>query len=53
MPQIKLRHTTIDYRAEGIGPPAVLVHGLLVNGKLWDGIRPSARCRAYEEVWRC
>jgi pimeloyl-ACP methyl ester carboxylesterase len=36
MPEIKLSQGTIHYRDEGTGPPVVLVHGLLVNGTLWD-----------------
>lgn len=28
---------TIEYREAGTGDPIVFVHGLLVNGRLWDG----------------
>ncbi len=41
MPQIKLSQATIDYREEGTGPPAVLIHGLLVNGKVWEPLLPA------------
>jgi pimeloyl-ACP methyl ester carboxylesterase len=48
MPEIKLSQGTIHYREEGSGPPVLLVHGLLVNGTLWDRTLPrlaqSARC---------
>jgi pimeloyl-ACP methyl ester carboxylesterase len=48
MPQIKLSNTTLDYRDEGSGPPAMLIHGLLVNGRVWDpllpGLAPNCRC---------
>jgi pimeloyl-ACP methyl ester carboxylesterase len=48
MPEIKLSQGTIHYRDEGTGPPVVLVHGLLVNGTLWDRtvahLAASARC---------
>ncbi len=48
MPEIKLSQGTIHYRDEGTGPPVVLVHGLLVNGTLWDRtvahLAGSARC---------
>ncbi len=36
MPEIELSHGTIHYRDVGAGPVAVLVHGLLVNGTVWD-----------------
>jgi pimeloyl-ACP methyl ester carboxylesterase len=48
MPEIKLSQGTIHYREEGNGPPVLLVHGLLVNGRLWERVVPrlaaSARC---------
>jgi pimeloyl-ACP methyl ester carboxylesterase len=40
MPQIKLRDGTISYRDAGSGPPVVFVHGLLVDGRLWDELTP-------------
>jgi pimeloyl-ACP methyl ester carboxylesterase len=48
MPEIKLSQGTIHYREEGSGPPVLLVHGLLVNGTLWERtvshLAQSARC---------
>src|SRR5947209_5606839 len=48
VPQIELSQGTIHYRDEGSGPPIVLVHGLLVNGRVWERLVPllsqSARC---------
>lgn len=47
MPEIKLNHATLDYRDEGSGPAVVLIHGLLVNRSLWDGVLPglAPHCR--------
>ena len=36
MPEIELSHGTIHYRDQGSGPVIVLIHGLLVNGTVWD-----------------
>jgi pimeloyl-ACP methyl ester carboxylesterase len=48
MPEIKLSQGTIHYREEGGGPPVLFVHGLLVNGTLWDRtvsrLAQHARC---------
>jgi pimeloyl-ACP methyl ester carboxylesterase len=48
MPQIELSHGTVHYRDEGSGPVVVFVHGLLVNGRVWERVVPSvsdhARC---------
>jgi pimeloyl-ACP methyl ester carboxylesterase len=48
MPQVELPQGRIDYRDEGDGPPVVLIHGLLVNGRVWERLVPflsrSARC---------
>jgi pimeloyl-ACP methyl ester carboxylesterase len=48
MPEIKLSQGIIHYRDEGTGEPIVLIHGLLVNGELWDRLvkelAPHARC---------
>jgi pimeloyl-ACP methyl ester carboxylesterase len=48
MPQIELSQGKIDYRDEGDGPPIVLIHGLLVNARVWERLVPllsgSARC---------
>ena len=40
MPQIELSQGTIHYRDEGSGPPIVLIHGLLVNGRVWERLVP-------------
>jgi len=40
MPQIQVSQGTIEYREEGSGPPAVLIHGLLVNGRVWERVVP-------------
>jgi pimeloyl-ACP methyl ester carboxylesterase len=46
MPEIKLSQGTIQYRDEGTGSPVVLIHGLLVNGQVWDGVVSGLRGRA-------
>jgi pimeloyl-ACP methyl ester carboxylesterase len=38
MPDIALPQGTVRYRDTGAGPPVVLAHGLLVDGRLWDGV---------------
>jgi pimeloyl-ACP methyl ester carboxylesterase len=38
MPEIQLEQGTIHYRETGSGAPVVLIHGLLVNGQVWDGV---------------
>jgi len=38
MPDIRLPQGTIRYRDEGQGAPVVFIHGLLVDGRLWDGV---------------
>ena len=40
MPQIELSQGTVHYRDEGAGPPIVLIHGLLVNGRVWERLVP-------------
>src|SRR5438105_4393244 len=41
MPQLELSQGTIHYRDEGAGPPiVVLIHGLLVNGRVWERLVP-------------
>jgi pimeloyl-ACP methyl ester carboxylesterase len=37
---ISLQQGTIHYRDEGEGAPLVFVHGLLVDGRLWDKVTP-------------
>jgi pimeloyl-ACP methyl ester carboxylesterase len=48
MPAIDLPQGIVHYRDEGSGPPIVLIHGLLVDGQVWDGLVPAlsghARC---------
>ena len=40
MPQVQLPQGTIHYSDTGNGPVVVLIHGLLVNGTLWEQVRP-------------
>jgi pimeloyl-ACP methyl ester carboxylesterase len=48
MPEIQLSQGTIDYRDQGSGPTVVFVHGLMVNGGIWDQVAnrlsADARC---------
>src|SRR5262249_39276920 len=48
MPEIQVTKGTIEYREEGKGPPVVLIHGALVNGRVWERLVPAlsgwARC---------
>lgn len=48
MPQVELTQGTVHYREEGSGPAVVLIHGLLVDGAVWDRLVPllsgSVRC---------
>lgn len=46
MPEIKLSQGTIHYREKGSGPAVLLVHGLLVNGTIWDRAVPVLAGRA-------
>ena len=43
MPEIELQQGTIRYRDEGehTAPAFVLIHGLLVDGRLWDDVIPQ------------
>jgi pimeloyl-ACP methyl ester carboxylesterase len=45
MPEIQLSQGTIEYRDEGTGAPVVLIHGLLVNAQVWDGVVSGLRGR--------
>ncbi len=38
MPEIELSPGTVHYRDEGHGPAVVFIHGLLVNGSVWDRV---------------
>jgi pimeloyl-ACP methyl ester carboxylesterase len=48
MPEVQLSQGIIHYRDEGSGPVVVLIHGLLVDGRVWDRVLPGlskhARC---------
>lgn len=48
MPEIRLSQGTIRYREQGAGPTVVLIHGVLVDGSVWDRVLPllsaHARC---------
>jgi pimeloyl-ACP methyl ester carboxylesterase len=41
MPEIELSHGTIEYRDQGSGPVVVFIHGLLVNGRIWERVAPA------------
>lgn len=40
MPEIQLSQGVVRYREQGTGTPIVLIHGLLVNGNVWDRVLP-------------
>jgi pimeloyl-ACP methyl ester carboxylesterase len=40
MSTVSLPAGQLEYRDVGAGPPVVLLHGLLVNGSLWDAVVP-------------
>ena len=40
MPEASLSAGSVDYRDQGRGEPLLFVHGLLVNGRLWDPLVP-------------
>jgi pimeloyl-ACP methyl ester carboxylesterase len=48
MEEVRLPQGTIRYREQGSGEPIVFVHGLLVNGRLWERVaerlQPDFRC---------
>ena len=46
MPEIQLTQGTVHYRDEGSGPVVVLIHGLLVNGRVWERVVPALSGRA-------
>ena len=41
MPDVELTQGTVHYRDEGSGPTVVLIHGLLVDGTVWDRLVPE------------
>ncbi len=46
MPEIQLSQGIINYSDEGAGPAVVLIHGIMVNGSVWDEVRPALARRA-------
>jgi pimeloyl-ACP methyl ester carboxylesterase len=40
MPTVELSQGSVNYREEGSGPPLVFVHGLLVDGQVWERVVP-------------
>jgi pimeloyl-ACP methyl ester carboxylesterase len=40
MPEIQLTQGVVRYRDQGAGAPILLIHGLLVNGNVWDRLVP-------------
>src|SRR5689334_4654183 len=41
MAEVRTTRGTIQYRDEGEGPVVVLIHGLLVNGSVWERLVPE------------
>jgi pimeloyl-ACP methyl ester carboxylesterase len=46
MPEIQVAQGTVEYREAGSGPPVVLIHGLLVDGHVWDPVVSELSARA-------
>ena len=46
MPEIQVTQGSIEYREQGAGAPVVLIHGLLVNGHVWDPVVSALSGRA-------
>jgi pimeloyl-ACP methyl ester carboxylesterase len=48
IPEIKLSQGVVHYRDDGVGPCVLLIHGLFVDGRVWDHLvpllTPRARC---------
>jgi pimeloyl-ACP methyl ester carboxylesterase len=51
--ETKLPSGPVRYREVGSGPPVVFVHGLLVDGRLWDGVADALgqHCRCIVPDW--
>jgi pimeloyl-ACP methyl ester carboxylesterase len=51
--RVDLPQGPIAFREVGQGPPVVFVHGLLVDGRLWNGVADqlSSRCRCIVPDW--
>lgn len=51
--EIELPQGTVRYREAGEGKPVVFVHGVLVDGRLWDGVvdRLADRFRCFAPDW--
>ena len=51
--QVRLPSGPVRYREIGSGPPVVFVHGLLVDGRLWDGVADALaqNCRCIVPDW--
>lgn len=51
--ELRLPSGPIRYREVGAGPPVVFVHGLLVDGRLWDGVADelASECRCIVPDW--
>jgi pimeloyl-ACP methyl ester carboxylesterase len=46
MAQIELTQGTVEYGEQGTGAPVVLIHGLLVNGRVWERLVPALVAKA-------
>jgi pimeloyl-ACP methyl ester carboxylesterase len=40
MPEVELSQGVVQYRDQGSGAPVLLIHGLMVNGSVWDRLIP-------------
>ena len=51
--EVRLPSGPVRYREVGSGPPVVFVHGLLVDGRLWDGVADvlAQHCRCIVPDW--
>jgi pimeloyl-ACP methyl ester carboxylesterase len=46
MPEVQVSQGPIHYRDEGSGPAILFVHGVLVDGRVWDRVVPRLSSRA-------